>query len=450
MNTRADAASTCDDGTQWAPEEDTVKPTDECTVREWPHGDEGGPPPQARSGWAWPAWPPSTPPARSRAARLGGSAVPAFFLLFLIQPLSSVFGGSLGVVQRVAVLATVVTIAGAYLYVSSWGRHVTRVQRVVCIGILLLAPIAMSFLLGVGFLLFWTYAVSPAILLLPRYVGAVLGLLCGASLVISTKIVNGVPDWGSAMVLVTLTVGLSALSALIMTVGELRSTQDRMARLAVAEERSRLARDLHDVLGHSLTTITVKAGLARRVLESQASLERAISEVRDVEDLARQAMADVRATVSGYRTASLPAELAGARAALSAAGIVADLPQAVDHVPTALREPFAYVIREGVTNVIRHSQAQRCEVRLGDTWLEVRDDGRAAAEVVCASREGGGGHGLGGLAERVGAVGGRLTAAPMPEGGFLLRVDATPSNGGLLEPSAQRKAAPGRPSAGLA
>ncbi len=118
----------------------------------------------------------------------------------------------------------------------------------------------------------------------------------------------------------------------------------------------------------------------------------------------------MRATVSGYRTASLPAELVGARAALSAAGIAADLPQAVDDVTGGLQTTFAYVLREGVTNVIRHSNASRCEVRLGDTWLEVRDNGRSAAEVVISSRASGGGHGLSGLAERVAAVNGTLDA----------------------------------------
>jgi two-component system sensor histidine kinase DesK len=239
-----------------------------------------------------------------------------------------------------------------------------------------------------------------------------------------TKVESGTPDWGSAMVLVALTIGMFAFGALMATIKELRNAQQRMARLAVAEERSRLARDLHDVLGHSLTTITVKAGLARRVLESASDLERAIAEVRDVEELARQAMTDVRATVSGYRTASLPAELVGARAALQAAAIAADLPHAVDNVAAGLQETFGYVVREGVTNVIRHSGASRCEVRLGENWIEIRDNGRASAQAVTESRKRGGGHGLSGLADRVAAVNGQVDAAPLPEGGYLLRVTA--------------------------
>ncbi|HEX3647764.1 MAG TPA: histidine kinase, partial [Pseudonocardiaceae bacterium] len=266
-----------------------------------------------------------------------------------------------------------------------------------------------------------------ALMLLPPYVGFGLGFGSAVSLIVATQLINGTADWNSAMILIVLTLGMFSFGGLIRTVRELRATQGKMARLAVAEERSRLARDLHDVLGHSLTTITVKAGLARRVLESSTDRQRAIDEVRDVEELARQAMTDVRATVSGYRTASLAAELVGARAALSAAGIDADLPRAVDNVTAGLQETFAYVLREGITNVIRHSRASRCQVRLGDTWLEVRDDGACGAAEVTSSRESGGGHGLSGLADRVAAVDGTLEAGPLPEGGFLLRVSvATP------------------------
>jgi two-component system sensor histidine kinase DesK len=196
---------------------------------------------------------------------------------------------------------------------------------------------------------------------------------------------------------------------------ELRAARDEIATLAVAEERARMARDLHDVLGHSLTTITVKAGLARRILESSGDGDRAITELRDVEHLSRTALVEVRSTVSGYRKASLPAELVGARVALQAAEITADLPHAVDNVPAELQEPFAYVLREGVTNVIRHSGAQRCEVRLGQSWIEIRDDG------IGAHGDSSAGHGLAGLAERLEQVGGSLSVGPAPTGGFLVR-----------------------------
>jgi two-component system sensor histidine kinase DesK len=374
-------------------------------------------------GWSWPDW--ADQPdggGQTRRDRFARVAWPSVFLFYLAQPVVEVFGGHHRPWQVVLVLVLVVVFSVSYLVVLARGHCSSHGTRAVMIAWLSLFPIGLSFLLGPDALTFLTYMVAPALFLLPPFVGFMLGFGSAASVVIATQVVTGVADWNSAMILVVLTLAMSAFEGMIRTVRELRMTQGKMARLAVAEERSRLARDLHDVLGHSLTTITVKAGLARRVLESSSDRQRAIDEVRDVEELARQAMTDVRATVSGYRTASLPAELVGARAALSAAGIAAELPRAVDNVTATLRETFAYVIREGVTNVIRHSGASRCEVRLGDTWLEVRDNGRAQASTVTSSRQVGGGHGLSGLAERVATIDGTLEAGPLADGGFLLRV----------------------------
>jgi two-component system, NarL family, sensor histidine kinase DesK len=207
-----------------------------------------------------------------------------------------------------------------------------------------------------------------------------------------------------------------SITCLVRTVVQLREARERVAELAVAEERARVTRDLHDVLGHSLTTITVKAGLARRLLEDGAT-DRAIAEVGDVERLGRQVLSEVRATLSAQRVASLPGELASARAVLAAAGITADLPHAVDDLASQYHEPFAYVLREAITNVVRHSGARRCEVRLGPSWLEVCDDGSGGAPS-------GSGHGLAGLRERLAPLGGTLEAGRLPGGGFRLRASA--------------------------
>jgi two-component system sensor histidine kinase DesK len=202
----------------------------------------------------------------------------------------------------------------------------------------------------------------------------------------------------------------------------------------VTNERERLARDLHDILGHSLTTITVKAGLARRMLESGNDRDRALDEIREVEGLTRSALSDIRATVSEYREVSLSAEVVGARAALRAAEIDADLPHAVDNVRPDLQRTFGYVLREAVTNVLRHSKAKRVKVRFGKTWLEIEDDGQAV--------EARPGNGLRGLTERLEAVGGTLSASVRPGGGWLVRaeVPATEKGGArapLTEPSGE-------------
>lgn len=376
---------------------------------------------QVAKGWVWPRWGDDHEP-RGRRERFGRMFGPAVFLVFLIQPVTSVFGPGNSLASQITVTLAVICFGASYLGVSYVGNRLSHRNRLLAIGWLAIFPITFAFFIGPEGLVFFTFVVSPALMMWPRNLGALLGLSTAAALLISSRVVEGHVDWGDTWTLVVLTAAMFAFGALLHIIGELRRTQDKMARLAVAEERSRLARDLHDVLGHSLTTITVKAGLARRVLETSTDRERAIAEVRDVEELARQAMTDVRATVSGYRTASLPAELVGARAALQAAGIAADLPVAVDNVAAGLQETFAYVVREGVTNVIRHSAASRCEIRLGDNWLEVRDNGRVCADAVTSSRSSGGGHGLTGLAERVDAIGGELAAQPEPGGGFLLRV----------------------------
>ncbi len=408
-------------------------------------------------GWAWPDWasgpfqPEDGARVQTRRERISSVVWPAVFLFYLAEPVSEVFSQHKPHWEIATVLALVIAYGASYLYVCAVGQSRSHLVRGLMVAWLSLFPIALTVLLGPEMLIFFTYAVATALMLIPALPGAALGFGSAVSLIVGTWISTGTADFGTAMILVVLTLAMFALGGLIRTVRQLRATQGKMARLAVAEERSRLARDLHDVLGHSLTTITVKAGLARRVLESSADRERAIAEVRDVEDLARQAMTEVRATVSGYRTASLPAELVGARAALSAAGIAADLPRAVDNVTAGLQETFAYVLREGVTNVIRHSGASRCEVRLGDTWLEIRDNGRCAADQVTASRETGGGHGLSGLSERVAAVEGTLEAGPLPDGGFLLRVSVPTSSPN--KPAADTRSVPelaARPAVGLA
>jgi two-component system, NarL family, sensor histidine kinase DesK len=196
---------------------------------------------------------------------------------------------------------------------------------------------------------------------------------------------------------------------------EVLAVREENARLALDDERNRFARDLHDILGHSLTVITVKAELANRLIDVDP--ERAQTELADLERLSRDALADVRRAVEGYRELTLPGELARARTALSAAEIAADLPKSTDDVPSDRRELFAWTVREGITNVIRHSGARRCTVVLGEHEVEVRDDGRGPA----SSASPGQGHGLTGLRERAAALGGTVVTQSL-QPGFSLKV----------------------------
>jgi len=192
----------------------------------------------------------------------------------------------------------------------------------------------------------------------------------------------------------------------------LAEARAEVARLAAENERIRIARDLHDLLGHSLTTITVKAGLARRL--GAAEPARAVEEIAEVEELCRHALAEVRAAVSGYRDVTLAGELARGRELLRAAGVAADLPAATDLVDPAHQELLGWAVREGLTNVVRHSRAGACAVRLCRTGVEITDDGVGGTTSV--------GNGLRGLRERVTAAGGSIDAGPLEPSGWRLRV----------------------------
>jgi two-component system, NarL family, sensor histidine kinase DesK len=199
---------------------------------------------------------------------------------------------------------------------------------------------------------------------------------------------------------------------------ELAEARGELARLAVAQERERFARDLHDLLGRSLSVITLKAELAGRLLQSKPA--EAAREIGDVERVARQALGEVRDAVSGYSKPTLDGELEGARMALSAAGIETEVERPGVELTEDVEAVLAWAVREGATNVIRHSRARRCSLTvaatLGDASVEVLDDGPGRAA------NGNGGSGLTGLAARVGAFDGTVEAGERPDGGYRLRV----------------------------
>jgi two-component system sensor histidine kinase DesK len=222
------------------------------------------------------------------------------------------------------------------------------------------------------------------------------------------------PDWDMLLVLPLVSLAMWGFFHIVRSHRELSAARAEVARLAAENERSRIARDLHDLLGHSLTTITVKAGLAGRLAERDPA--RAAREIGEVEGLARSALTDVRAAVSGYREVSLAGELASAREVLRAAGIEAQAPRAVEVADPAHAALFGWVLREGVTNVVRHSGAHTCTIAIGPTWLEIEDDGRGA------NGAGADGSGLTGLRERVATAGGTIRVGG-GRGGWRLRVD---------------------------
>ena len=202
---------------------------------------------------------------------------------------------------------------------------------------------------------------------------------------------------------------------------ELRGAREDLARMAVTEERLRFARDLHDLLGHSLSLIVLKSELAEQLVTVDPA--QAAVEVAELRTVARRSLAEVREAVSGYRRVGLAAELAGARAALETGGIDATVEALPGGLPAAVEEVLGWAVREGVTNVLRHSRASACQVRFERApalvRLEISDDGAGPGGAA-------GGSGLAGLGERVAALGGTLSSGPAAPGdgpGFRLRVE---------------------------
>ncbi|RZQ61318.1 sensor histidine kinase [Amycolatopsis suaedae] len=249
-----------------------------------------------------------------------------------------------------------------------------------------------------------------------RRTGPALVVLGATACVVVPMLVPGWdtgPGWYHAVAVVFTALLVHAFSGTATANRQLREARAEVARLASEAERNRIARDLHDLLGHSLTAITVKSGLARRLAAGAPAA--ALAEIESVERLSRQTLADVRAAVSGYREVTLAGELARGRELLRAAGVAADLPTASDGVPPERQELFGWIVREGVTNVVRHARAGRCTVELTVSSVEIRDDG--------AGGPAGTGSGLDGLRTRVAAAGGVLTAGPVPPRGWSLRVE---------------------------
>lgn len=183
---------------------------------------------------------------------------------------------------------------------------------------------------------------------------------------------------------------------------QLRLSRQEVQRLAQVAERERIARDLHDLLGHTLSTITLKASLAARLAERDPA--RAAEEMREVERISRHATQEVRGAVAGYRARSLEEELASARTALDAAGVAFEVTGPVPRLAPLEEAVLALALREAVTNVVRHAGARRCKVvfTLDDEelLLEIADDGRGA--------RGPEGSGLLGMRERLASLGGNL------------------------------------------
>ncbi|MEV6111652.1 sensor histidine kinase [Streptomyces sp. NPDC052109] len=215
----------------------------------------------------------------------------------------------------------------------------------------------------------------------------------------------------------------AAILGLSEAVRELRAAREELARRAVEKERLRFSRDLHDLLGHTLSVIVVKSEAARRL--APRDMDAALGQITDIESVGRQALTEIREAVTGYREGSLATELTRARSALSAASIEPVVRQSGAPLEPRTEALLSWVVREAVTNVVRHSDAPRCEITVESgaerARLTVTDNGSGTP--VSRPQQGIGGTGLKGLTERLAAAGGSLTAGPSPRGGFTVTAE---------------------------
>ncbi|MER5395170.1 sensor histidine kinase [Streptomyces sp. NPDC002599] len=325
-------------------------------------------------------------PAATAAGWVGLAAFVAVYLTLVFRHMGKAFTGTLAVTLMVLALGALAVVLcltlgapwlGLFVYVS------------VACGTTL--PVRVSY---------WTIPLTAVVMLL-------VGL-------------HGGEEDARNLVLLVVLIGfaMTGVRQLVRTTIELRKARATVAQLAANEERLRLARDLHDLLGHSLSLITLKSELAGRMLPDHP--DKAAQQVADIEQVSRQALVDVREAVTGYRRPRLAGELAGAQVALTAADVVADLPAepALDGVPEETESALAWALREAVTNVVRHSGARRCTVELvrrqtldGPVLeLSVEDDGSGGSSATAP------GNGLTGLTERLEKAGGSLEAGRVRHG----------------------------------
>ena len=346
------------------------------------------------------------------------------------------------------------TFNSLYIYVAFRAfRPQTRDALSTRVALVALGLVTCGLAMGYGgnWLLFFPLfgLATGAVVRLPhlRWVGAVVTVVAGAASVFRDGwggLDTAYATWISTMV-------TAAIMSLSEAVRQLREAREELARRAVEEERLRFSRDLHDLLGHTLSVIVVKSEAARRL--ALADLDAALVQIGDIESVGRQALTEIREAVTGYREGSLSTDLDRATSALRAAGIEPTVRRSGPPLAAQTEALLGWVVREAVTNAVRHSGAARCEISVEGSAERVRlrvwDDGRGstagtpgpesapmtpgtrACDDLPATPQAPtptptpdiGGTGLKGLAERLAAAGGRLEAGPGPRGGFVVRAE---------------------------
>jgi two-component system sensor histidine kinase DesK len=375
----------------------------------------------------------------SRAARIAGVAFTGVWLLYLIGPVVDLFTHHYGPVHVGVGLAIITVFAVLYLIlVPNWPAP----RRYTLPGLAVLALLATAACViygGTGAVTLWIFMSSASGLLVEnrRWTArALAGCIACYVIFSATGHVDSTDFLSNLLPVVFVGFAMMGMRRQFKLTAELTRAREEVAQLAASEERLRLARDMHDLTGQSLSMITLKSELAARLLgrlPEGGDRDRARDEAEQVAAVSRQTLRDIREAISGYRRPTLAVEVITARAALASAGIAArdeaDLTMLSGTFDPDVEAALAWCLREAVTNVVRHSGAKNCYIsltrRAGTMSLTVRDDGRG--HVPPAGRDQGqdrarpcAGTGLHGLSERLSAVGGRLELSPDLHPGFCL------------------------------
>jgi two-component system sensor histidine kinase DesK len=384
------------------------------------------------------------------------------WLVYLIAPVAELFGNGHGPLWIAGGVTLVVVFCATYLAVLvTWESYPRRAH----IGLAVIVALAVIACLVYGgdWTSMWIYVSAATGFVFPgrrraliavAVVGACYALLCWIDHVSATQLVV------ELLPVVLIGWAMVGFRLQLVLMFELRQARETVAKLAANEERLRLARDMHDLTGQSLSLITLKAELAAKRLArlpESAELDAVLSEISDIGRVSRQTLQDIREAVSGYRRPTLAVEIITARTSLEAAGIqLEDDPALMVRSGTFnpdAEAALAWCLREAATNVIRHSGARNCRIRLteqaGEISLEVSDDGRgfgapdaAAPDAAAAPDMTAGGTGLHGMSERLSAVGGRFSVSPAGRDGRGFRLTATVSAAPAPAPAPAREPAP--------
>ncbi|HET8641870.1 MAG TPA: histidine kinase, partial [Pseudonocardiaceae bacterium] len=265
------------------------------------------------------------------------------------------------------------------------------------------------------------FLAGSVLLVLPPTLGWISFGLVAASMAVVQGVFTGQPIDIAYTTVSTVISGLVVygLTRLASLVTELHAAQNELAKMAVAQERLRFARDLHDLLGYSLSAITLKSELTHRLVTKNPG--KAQEELAEILDIGRKALSDVRSVASGYRELSLDNESRSARSVLIAADVEVNVVLDYDDLPTNVKTVLATVLREGVTNVLRHSKAERCDITVrqegGRVSLDIVNDG-----VQPVQQHSDGGSGVRNLSTRIAALDGEIFAGLEPDGRYRLHV----------------------------